>query len=165
MKAQNNKAIYHGYLQFSLYLAACVLLGVLIYVFYTKTKGIEVRRIVDKTEEYDKIYVRQNELANSIDSLYVYANLFNTHLNDAMLMNAVSKRKQDIIASMGDMNSRDVRMYRKLLGEVNTFLSLKDSIRLKTIEEDLVKRDLQQCIEDNKRTKRKMTIGGITVEK
>jgi hypothetical protein len=134
MKAQNNKAIYHAYWYFSLYLAACVLLGVLIYVFYTKTKGIEVRRIVDKTEEYDKIYVRQNELANSIDSLYVYVNLFNTHLNDAMLMNAVSKRKQDIIASMDDMNSRDVRMYRKLLGEVNTFLSLKDSIRLKTMK-------------------------------
>ncbi|MDR3285869.1 MAG: type VI secretion system transmembrane protein TssO [Prevotellaceae bacterium] len=165
MKPQNNKAIYRGYLQFSLYLAVCVLTGVLIYVLYTKTGRVEVERIVDKTGEYDKIYIRQNELANSIDSLYLFVSMFNTKLNDAMLMNTVSKRKQDIIASMDNMNNRDVRMYRKLLNEVNTFLGIKDSIRVKTIEEDMVKKDLQQCINDNKQMKRKMTIGGLTIEK
>ncbi|MDR3062081.1 MAG: type VI secretion system transmembrane protein TssO [Dysgonamonadaceae bacterium] len=165
MKPQNNKEIYQSYWEFSGYLAACVLVGVLIYFFYTQTVETEVNRIVDKTEEYDRIYVRQNELADRIDSLYLYAGMFNTNMNDALLMNAVSKRKQDIMSSIEDMNSRDVRMCQKLMSEVNTFLSIKDSIRMMKQEEDLVLNDLRKCIDDNKQTTRKLTIGGITLEK
>jgi hypothetical protein len=165
MKAQNNKEINRGYLQFSLLLVACVLTGVCIYSFYMKTLEIEVNLIVDKTNGYDKIYVHQNDLVNRIDSLYQYANLFNTNLNDAQLLNAFSARKQEISASMNDMNNRDVRLFRKLLSEMNGFLSLKDSIRILSEEETLLKRDLRQCVEDNKQTSRKLTIGGITLKK
>ena len=165
MRAQNNKEIYIGYLQFSLYLVACVFTGVLIYFSYTQTSNIEVDRIVEKTVEYDKIYVKQLELANRIDSLYQYTMLFNTNLNDVQLQYTVSKRKQELLASMEDMSSRDIRLYQKLMSEVNTFLGMKDSIRLSKIEEDMVKTDLLKCVEDNKQATRKLTIGGITLNK
>jgi hypothetical protein len=165
MKPQNDKEIYRGYWLFSLYLAACVLIGVSTYIFYTKTLSVELEHIVDKTEEYDKIYVLQNELSEKIDSLYRYVSMFNTNMNDALLLNSVSKRKREIVAYMENLSSRDVRMYRRLMGEVNTFLALKDSIRLAKEEDDRSRRELKQCIEDNKQMKRKMTIGNITVER
>jgi hypothetical protein len=165
MKAQNYKEILRGYWKFSGHLAACVLVGVLTYFSYTKTSTIEVQRIVDKTEEYDKIYVRQVELANRIDTLYQYTSLFNTNKNDALLQNSVSRRKQEIISSMDDMSGRDVKLYQKLMSQVNSFLSIKDSIRTAKMEEDLVRSDLAKCVEDNKQTTRKVTLGGITVKK
>jgi hypothetical protein len=165
MKARNNKDINRSYLSFSCFLVACVLLGISGYTLYTKTVETEVNRIVEKTGEYDKIYVRQTELINGIDTLYRYINLFNTHLNDALLMNSVSERKQEILASMEDMSNRDVRLYRKLMNEMNAFLAMKDSIRILTEEETLLKRDLKKCIEQNKKATRKLTLGGITIEK
>jgi hypothetical protein len=165
MKAKNNNDINRGYLRFSCFLVACIFIGISGYSLYMKTVEIELNRIVEKTSEYDKIYVRQNDLVNRIDSLYQYINLFNTNLNDALLLNLVSERKQEILASMEDMNSRDIRLYQKLTSEMNTFFDMKDSIRLLTSEEILVKRELKKCIENNKQAVRKLTLGGITIEK
>lgn len=165
MRAQNHKEITLDYLKFSGFLAICVLIAVLIYLSYTKTCEVEVNRIVDKTEEYDKIYVRQIDLSNRIDTLYRYTNLFNTNLNDAHLLHSVSRRKQEILSMMDDMSGRDVRLYQKLMSEVNGFLAVKDSIRMAKTEEDLIKTDLLKCTEENKQISRKLTIGGITLNK
>ncbi|MDR2474398.1 MAG: type VI secretion system transmembrane protein TssO [Bacteroidales bacterium] len=165
MKPKNNKDIYRAYGLFALYLSCCVLVGVAVYFFYTKTTETEVERIVEKMDEYDQIFVRQSELTDKIDSLHSYINLFNTGKNDVLLMNAVSKRKQEISALMDNMSGRDVRMYQKLISEVNSFLSIKDSLRITQETETMVKKELKQCIEDNKQLKRKITIGGITIEK
>lgn len=163
MKAKNHKEITHAYWKFSLYLAACILVGVLVYFCYIQTSNIEVERIVRKTEEYDKIYVRQVEIANSIDSLHYYTTLFNTNLNDAYLLNSVSRRKQDIFSMMEGMDGRDTRLYKKLMDEVNDFLSVKDSIRNTKVEEDLARTDLLKCAEENRQTSRKLTMGGIAL--
>ena len=165
MRAQNHKEIMRAYWKFSGFLAATVLVGVLTYFFYMRTSVIEVQRIVDKTEEYDQIYVLQTDLADRIDSLYQYTLLFNTGKNDALLQNSVSRRKQEIISSMEDMDGSDVRLYQKLMSQVNTFLSIKDSIRTAKIDEELVRNDLLKCVEDNKQTTRKVTLGGITLKK
>lgn len=165
MRAQNSKDIYRGYLKFAGYLAACVAVGVLVYWSYLRTSKIEIEKIVNKTIEYDQIYVQQIELALRIDSLYQYGTLFNTKLNDALLLNTVSKRKQEIFSSLESMNSRDIRLYQRLMSQVNTFLAVKDSIRAVHTEEDMVKSDLLKCMENNKQTTRRLTIGGITVNK
>ncbi len=165
MRAQNHKEIIRAYWRFSGYLAATVLVGVLTYFFYMRTSVVEVQRIVEKTGEYDKIYVRQVELANRIDSLYQYTAMFNTNKNDVLLQNSVSRRKQEILSSMDDMDGKDIRLYQKLVSQVNTFLSLKDSIRTAKIDEELVRSDLMKCVEDNKQTTRKVTLGGITLKK
>lgn len=165
MRAQNSRDIYRGYWKFAGYLAACVAVGVFVYWSYLRTTKTEVDKIVNKTMEYDRIYVQQIDLASRIDSLYDYTTKFNTNLNDALLLNSVSKRKQEILTSLDGMSSRDVRLYQKLMTQMNTFLSVKDSIRFARTEEDLVKSDLLKCMEDNKQTTRKLTIGGITVNK
>lgn len=165
MRAKNHRAINRAYLKFSGYLIACVAVGVLIYYCTNQTAKVEVNRIVDKTEEYDKIYVRQIDLANRIDSLFYYTMLFNTNLNDVYLLNAVSRRKQEILSLAEDMNGKDVRLYQKLASEINNFLAVKDSIRLIRVEEDLLKTDLKKCVEDNKQVSRKLTIGGISIQR
>lgn len=165
MRAKNHKEITLGYLKFSGFLAISVLIAVLIYLCYTKTCEVEVNRIVDKTEEYDKIYVRQIDLSNRIDTLYRYTSMFNTNLNDAHLLHSVSRRKQEILSMMEEMSSRDVRLYQKLMSEINGFLGVKDSIRMAKTEEDLIKTDLLKCTEENKQISRKLTIGGITLNK
>lgn len=165
MHAQNYREINKGYLKFSGYLVACIIVGVLTYFCYIQTSKVEVSRIVDKTEEYDKIYVKQIDLASRIDSLYQYSTMFNTNKNDIYLLRSVSSRKQEILSIMDGMNNKDVRLYKKLMSEVNVFLSVKDSIRTSKVEEDLLRTDLQKCTEDNKQAARKLTIGGITVKK
>lgn len=163
MRAKNYQAINKAYLKFSGFLLACVAVAVLVYYCTNQTAKVEVNRIVEKTEEYDKIYVRQIDLANRIDSLYYYTMLFNTNLNDTYLLNAVSRRKQEILSLTEDMSGKDVRLYQKLASEVNNFLAVKDSIRQIRIDEDLLKTDLKKCVEDNKQVSRRLTIGGISI--
>lgn len=165
MRAKNNKEIYKGYFRFTGYLIASVIVGILVYWSYLQTSQIEVEKIVNKTDEYDRIYIRQIELANRIDSLYDYTTMFNTNLNDALLSNSVSKRKQEILNSLEGMSKLDVRLHKRLIGQINTFLAVKDSIHTVRTEEDMVKTDLMKCMEDNKQTTRRLTIGGIIVNK
>jgi hypothetical protein len=165
MRAQNHHSITLAYLKFSGYLIASIFTGVLIYFCYIQTSNIEVEKIVDKTEEYDKIYVKQIDLAGRIDSLYRYTMMFNTNRNDLHLLRSVSSRKQEILSMMDDMGGRDIRLYQKLMSEVNVFLGVKDSIRTAKTEEGLIRDDLLKCTEENKQASRQLTIGGITVKK
>lgn len=165
MKSKNHKEITRAYWKFSGYLVVCVAIGVLSFSFYNHTAGIEVNRIVTKTDEYDRIYVRQTEIIHQIDSLYFYTTLLNTNLNDAALMNVANRRKQELLTDIGKMNPGNVRLYLLLLSEYNGFLSIKDSIRLLKQEEDLVKSDLMKCMEENRNTTRKLRMGGITINK
>lgn len=165
MRAKNHKELIRAYWQFAGYLVACVAFGVLIYWSYLQTSRTEVERIVNKTIEYDRIYVQQIELAVRIDSLYDYTTKFNTNLNDALLQNSVSRRKQEILNSLENMNNADVRLHKRLISQLNTFLAVKDSVRTARIEEDMIKADLLKCMEDNKQTTRRLTIGGITLNK
>ncbi|MFV0345485.1 MAG: type VI secretion system transmembrane protein TssQ [Bacteroidales bacterium] len=122
MKSKNYKEVTNAYLKFSGFLIASVLLGVLIFFCYVQTNKVEVNRIVEKTQEYDKIYVQQLELVSKVDTLFSYTIGFNTNLNDVELLNAVSSRKQQISSYMDGMSSKDVRLYQKLITEYNGFL-------------------------------------------
>jgi hypothetical protein len=160
MKAQNSDAMIRGYILFALYLAACVGIGVSVYFFFLRTSLVELTRIVNKTEEYDAIYLRQIEITADIDSLYRYAGLFNTNLNDDQLQNAVSRRKQELLTSLNALNGRDIRLHQKLMSRINVFLGVKDSIRILKEEEEIIKNELRKCIGENKQTSRKITLGG-----
>lgn len=163
MRPRNYQEVNKAYRQFSAYLVACVAIAVLSFSFYRHTAGIEVDRIIAKTEEYDKIYVRQTDQINQIDSLYFYTSLLNTSLNDAALMNIINRRKQELLTGMDKMNTGDVRLYKLLLSECNGFLSIKDSIRMLRQEEELVKIDLFKCMKKNRTTTRRLRMGGITI--
>jgi len=161
MKPKNNKEIWKSYWLFSFYLVCSVGIAVLVYSLYVKTSKVEVNQIVSKTEESDKIYVQQIELTQKIDSLYKYTTMFNTNLNDGLLLNAVSKRKQDILTDIEKLSDKDAKLYTALMQEVNTFLSVKDSIRQLRVEEDLVRSDLQKCMDDNKKALRSRNLGRV----
>ena len=158
MRAQNQTAINTGYLKFFAFLLASVSIGVLIYFSFMRTSEVEINRIVEQTAEYSRVHVRQIELTNRIDELYHYISLLNTGRNDVHLMNAISRRKQEIISMMSDVNNRDVRLHQQLMSQMAVFLNLKDEIRHVSIEEDLVRADLLQCIEENRQATRRINI-------
>ena len=158
MRAQNHKEINAVYWKFSGYLVACIFTGIFVFFCYIRTSDAEVDQIVSKTEEYDNIYIRQIDLVSRIDSLYHYAGMINTELRDIPLLNSVAKQRQEIISMMEGMNSKDIRIYQKLMTDVNLFLGVKDSIRIAKIDENMVKTDLQRCTDDSRRASRRTTV-------
>jgi len=65
----------------------------------------------------------------------------------------------NLLKYMQSMDDKDCRLYKQLLGNINMFLSVKDSIRLLSIQEEMVKKDLMQCIQDNWKTRRNLNVG------
>lgn len=161
MKPKNNDEVRKAYVKFSFYLMACILLAVIIFSCFLKTSTVEVKRIMEKTVEYDRIYTKEIELSSSVDSIYQYMKLMNTSpkINDLLLQSAVSTRKMNLLKFTGAMEEADCRLYKKLLGNINLFLGVKDSIRLMNIQEEMVRRDLMQCIQDNWKTRRNLNVG------
>ena len=132
MKPKNNTEVRKAYLRFAGYLTCCTILAVSIFACFLKTSGIEVKRITEQALEYDHIYAKELSLSNSMDSIYQYMKLMNTspQINDKLL-----------------------------LENLNIFLGVKDSIRLPNIQEEMVKKDLMQCIQDNWKTRRNLNVG------
>lgn len=161
MKAKNNKEVTRAYWRFSIFLAGCIAVGILTFYTFMRTSAVEVNKIVEKTEEYDKIYARQLDLVNKIDVLYDYTVKLNTNLNDVQIQNTVSNLRLDIAKSMDNMSNRDVRLFRKLVSETSGFLAMKDSIKIKRNEEGMVRDDLSRCIEKSKQTTRDIAFGRI----
>lgn len=161
MKPKNNKDVRNGYLRFSFLLAACIAWSVLFFSCFLKTSTIEVKSIMAKTLDYDRIYTKEIDLATGVDSVYQYMKLMNTspRINDVLLQSIVSTRKMDLLKSTQNIDNADCVLYSNLLNQINTFLSIKDSIRIMKIHEDMVRQDLLQCIRDNRKTRRNMNIG------
>ena len=80
-------------------------------------------------------------------------------INDMLLQSVVSTRKMNLLKYVQGMDAKDCRLYRQLLGNINIFLGVKDSIRLLNIQEEMVKKDLMQCIQDNWKTRRNLNVG------
>lgn len=167
MKPKNNSTVRKAYVKFSCFLTACIVWAVIVFSCFLKTASVEVKGILEKTVEYDRVYAKEIELANSVDSIYQYLKLMNTspQINDILLQSVVSNRKMNVLKFMQEFDYKDCQLYSQLLNNVNLFLSVKDSIRLSSIKEELVRDDLNRCILDNRKTKRKLNIGNISIEK
>ena len=76
-----------------------------------------------------------------------------------ILQSVVSTRKMNLLKYVQGMDTKDCRLYRQLLENLNIFLGVKDSIRLLNIQEEMVKKDLMQCIQDNWKTRRNLNVG------
>ena len=142
MKPKNNTEVRKAYLRFAGYLTCCTILAVSIFACFLKTSGIEVKRITEQALEYDHIYAKELSLSNSMDSIYQYMKLMNTspQINDKLLQSVVSTRKMNLLKYVQDMDTKDCRLYRQLLENLNIFLGVKDSIRLLNIQEEMVKK-------------------------
>jgi hypothetical protein len=164
MKAKNSKDITRGYGIFSLYLASCVVVAVFAYFCYLRTSVVEVKRIISKTGEYDAIHQYQTDITAQIDTLYYYSGMFNSGLSDDRLQSAVNLRKQEILSGIDKFSEHDIRLHRKLLNQLITFLNIKDSIRSLKNEEDMIKSELKKCMEENRQATRRITVGGKEIK-
>lgn len=167
MKPKNNSTVRKAYVRFSCYLTVCIVWAIAVFSFFLKTASVEVKEILHKTVEYDRVYAKEIELANSVDSIYQYMKLMNTspQINDILLQSVVSTRKMNVLKFTQDFDSKDCQLYGRLLNSVNLFLGVKDSIRLSKIQEELVREDLNRCIQDNRKTKRRLSVGSASIEK
>ena len=167
MKAENNREVKKGYFRFTGFLIIIVSCTVLSLYGFMKTSSVEVGKILTKTKEYDQIYIRQLKLTESMDSIISYLSLLNTSpkINDLLLQNVISRKKMMLLENMGTMNEKDCKLYTKIASELNTVLSIKDSIRITTMEENMVRTDLIRCVDENKQVSRKLSAGGLIFEK
>lgn len=167
MKAKNDAEVRKAYLKFSYFLMACIVLAVLIFSCFLKTSSIEVKKIMVKAVEYDRIYAKEIEMSASVDSVYQYMKLMNTSpkINDLLLQSVISTRKMNLLRSLGQFDMKDCRLYSHLLNNMNLILSARDSIRILNIQEEMVRKDLMQCIQDNWKTQRNLNIGNSQTKK
>ena len=167
MKAENYIEIRQAYLKFIGYLVATITLAVTIAYFFMKTSSVEVQNILGKVNDYDKVYTKQIGLTLSVDSIYQYISLLNTSpkINDLLLQDAISRKKMFILDNLNSIDQKDCLIYKKVINEINIFLKVKDSIRIATMQEELVRNDLLRCVDDNKHVTRKLSSGGLTFDK
>ena len=113
------------------------------------------------------MYIQQLQLMESMDSVINYISLLNTSpkINDLLLQNVISRKKIILMERMGMMNDKDCKLYNKVITDLNTLLSIKDSIRMLTMQEEMVRSDLIRCVDENKQVSRKLSAGGLIFEK
>lgn len=167
MKPLNNNSVRKGYLRFSGFLIICVSVSVFCFYSYMKTASAEVKIILAKTMEYDNIYTTELNTAVTVDSIYQYMILMNSSpkINDLLLQSVVSNRKMQLQNKINGLNEQDFLLYKKLAGNINVFLGVKDSIRLAEKEEAVVREDLMRCVRENREISRKLKVGGIVYER
>ena len=120
-----------------------------------------------KTVEYDNIYSAELNMVVAVDSIYQYMSLMNSSpkINDLLLQSVVSNRKMQLQNQINALDEKDFLLYKKLAGNINVFLGVKDSIRLAEKEESIVREDLMRCVKENREISRKLKVGGITYER
>ena len=167
MKPLNNNTVRKGYLRFSGFLIICVAVSVFCFYSYMRTASTEVKMIMAKTMEYDNIYSAELNMAAAVDSIYQYMSLMNSSpkINDLLLQSVVSNRKMQLQNRINGLDERDFLLYKKLAGNINVFLGVKDSILLAEKEESVVREDLLRCVRENREISRKLKVGGITYER
>ena len=163
MKPLNNNTVRKGYLRFSGFLIICVAVSVFCFYSYMKTASTEVKMIMAKTVEYDNIYSAELNMVVAVDSIYQYMSLMNSSpkINDLLLQSVVSNRKMQLQNQINALDEKDFLLYKKLAGNINVFLGVKDSIRLAEKEESIVREDLMRCVKENREISRKLKVGGI----
>jgi hypothetical protein len=164
MQAKNKKEVTIAWLRFSLTLILTVVLSITMFYCFVHTSAIELNKIEEKTLEYDHIYSLQLETTLKVDSLVHLIQLLNTNarINDVLLQNMISNKKMNLLHHLEKMPEKDTRVYKMLAMQFNEFLNAKDSIRLLSMEEQLVREDLIQCINNNKVAARQLSIGSAT---
>ncbi|MBN2742504.1 MAG: hypothetical protein JXR39_01280 [Marinilabiliaceae bacterium] len=166
MRAKNIKDIIRGYFLFFSGLISSVGLAILVVCCFVHTTSVEVRHMARKTVEYDQMNLIQQVMVTRMDTLCHLMSLLNTSekINEVKLQNLISTKKMNLMNDLIKLPERDIRLFQLVTSQINTFLNVKDSIRIMSTQEDLVKIDLMRCIEDNKKASRKLTLGDIVIE-
>jgi hypothetical protein len=164
MNAQNNKEVIRAISYFSAYLLASVSLAVCMYASFIKTSVIEVQQILEKSERYDLLQMKQIILTETADSVYYYAMLINSddvHVNQSAMYNMLSMKSINFNENLEIMGNDDCLVYKKLFSEFGNFLQLKDSIRIANREVELLRDEYIRCMNKNKDMTRRLFTGSV----
>ena len=163
MKAKNHKEVTRKYLTFTIGMVTSVIFFLLMCGCFIYTTKVEHGRIMTKTIVFDQTHSNQIDIVDRVDSLYNYMALINSdaRVNNMVLQSVVSNRKMQLLEYLSLMSTNDVSLYHNLMEQMNAFLDIKEDIRILTVEEHLVRGDLQRCINDNKQVNKQLIIGGV----
>lgn len=158
MKAKNSKEVTRGYLLFALTISLAILTGTGCIYFLMHTAGKEVADIELRSSEYDSALIRQTAMGEKTDSLFNNLKLLNSEerINMIIIQNRISSQKMQILDILNQMNKEDAAIYQRMSDKINTVLQTKDSIRMLTVQEQLLKNELQRCMQDSRSTTRRM---------
>lgn len=158
MKAKNNQEIKRAYQLFGLSLCLAILTGVGSIWFFLLASNREVGMIECRSEVYNRVFEQQVTLAVMVDSIYNNMVLLNSNrqLNEAVLQGRISSGKMQLQGSLMTMETGDMLLYNRLLECMAPILETKDSIRILTRQQEMVKAELGRCIEENRSATRKI---------
>lgn len=162
MKPKNNKVVTRAYYKFAIYLIFTVLLSTVSFWAFLQTTAKEIACIQQQQATYDKIYTETIDLVRYMGATYDYLNIVNkSEYDNTQLVNTISKRKVNMQRIMENMSEKDCGIYLKLNNDVNIMMGTKDSIRLTTQKEDMVRQELLRCLDENRQALRKASLKGI----
>lgn len=160
MKAKNNTQVRRGYLLFAVAMCCSILTGFTCVWSFVATASREVARMEVRSREYDVIFARQISLTEKADSIYNSLTLLGVgqRINEAALHGRLSARKMSLMGTLGQLDDSDALLYGRLSEELSVILQVKDSIRAVGTQVELIKGELQRCMENNRRAARQLTI-------
>lgn len=164
MKAKNSKEITRGYILFAAAMSLSILVGTGCIYFLVRTAGKEVAYIELRSAESDTAFTHQIALSEKTDSLFNNLILLNAEerINQIVIQNRISTQKMQMLNILNQLNENDAALYRRMSDRVNTVLQIKDSIRTMTVQEQLLKKELQRCMQDSRSTSRRRFLNNST---
>lgn len=162
MKAKNDKEVRKGVIQFALCFVATVFFAVCIFSMFMKTSSIEVSRIMEKTDVYDKTQQKQVYLTEKIDSISVLVNLLssNAQINHSLVLTSLANQKKNAMQNLNAIPDKDGKLYKKLLNEMDVFFNIKDSLQVAAYDEDKYRKEYIRCMDEGRIISRRSSISG-----
>jgi len=162
MKAKNHKEITRDYLQFSVGIALSIVIGSAGVFSFIKTGKVDLQAIDRKARTEEAVYARQFSLMGSADSIYINLQLLNSNLyiNDQQLQKRISAQLSFYNGQMEGIDLRDMIIYRKFSQTIKPLQQIKESIRLMTLQEADLKKELLKSMENNKKITSRLSMSG-----
>lgn len=162
MKAINHTSVVKGYFNFSVCMALLVVLFLFMSYCFVSTFAFETAKVESRSVVFDRTFAKQVNVVDRVDSLYNYMLLINSgnRINDIMVQNVVSTRKMQLLNELEEMDEKDVLLYKRLVANINRFLTIKDSIRILKKQERTLREDLIRCIDAEHQATRKLSLEG-----
>ena len=167
MKAQNHEIIKKSIITFTLYLVMTVTMTTCFFFLFLKTSSVEVSKILDKVKDYDKVQSIQLDLKEKADSLFFYTSHLSveTRINYRLLQNSLSEKKIQFSNSLTAMSEKDCLLYNRLALQLNIFFDTKDSLAVISSDLNTVRDEYLKCQNENRNVRRRISLGGITVNR
>ena len=153
MKAKNVQEIYKKSTHFWLLFGVLVSFSIVsVYLFFWAAQQ-QREAFNNRIMAYKTIVNKQIALNEKIDSLYLQMTyLDRTRVDNTLfLAKYISDNKESIVKTIGNDSTANFTIYARLTKNLNKLLLLKDSVVRISTREELMKKDLNDCIQKNRK--------------